>query len=364
MLQYLKFQENIAEGKSYSTPSGIKVFLFFAARIGFALFMIYATFFLAVATPFIPPNHPLVYIGGFSIVIVLFVRIAGYIYSFSKLGTVVLTIDKNAVSFTNKNDTFRVNSTEIEYLEFNLLGNLVLHTKEKSYIFPAGMIDRKIRKELLSLFSDMAPARTNLIRKTFELGDAIVMASILAMHIIQFGVQNFYIPSGSMISTLLIGDRLFAEKLTFGPRVPQMAFMKSDIHIKIPFVSRDIRRGDIIIFNPPVGEVDKDFIKRCIAVEGDEYHIRDGAVWINGKKLDEPYTRGVTDYANFPSPAPIEGVVPTGMVIAMGDNRENSSDSRYFGYVPVGRIKAKALFLYYNPDQFWKFDFSRFGLIR
>ncbi|HEY1406258.1 MAG TPA: signal peptidase I, partial [Spirochaetota bacterium] len=156
----------------------------------------------------------------------------------------------------------------------------------------------------------------------------------------------------------------FAEKLTYGPRIPQMIGMDKDIHIRIPLITRDIRRGDIIIFNPPVGEVEKDYIKRCIAVAGDEFHIKDNAVYINGQKMNESYTRGVTNYTGFSDRTLIEGVVPKGMVIAMGDNREHSLDSRFFGYVPVERIKAKALLLYFNMEQLRGFDFSRYGLIR
>ena len=78
--------------------------------------------------------------------------------------------------------------------------------------------------------------------------------------------------------------------------------------------------------------------------------IKDGYVWINGVKQNEPYVKGVTSYSGF-NEIKLEGIVPEGMVIAMGDNRQNSSDSRFFGYVPVERIKAKALVMYFNSDQ-------------
>ena len=164
----------------------------------------------------------------------------------------------------------------------------------------------------------------------------------------------------------MVNDRLFAEKLTYGPRVPQMLGMKDEIILKIPFISRDVKRGDVIIFHPPApADEEKDYIKRCIAVAGDEFHIKDNAVWINGVKQVEKYTKGNTSYAGFNDINKIEGIVPAGMVIAMGDNRENSLDSRFFGYLPAKRVKARALIMYFNGGQFSKnFDFSRFGLIR
>jgi signal peptidase I len=144
-----------------------------------------------------------------------------------------------------------------------------------------------------------------------------------------------------------------------------------DAPVHLGFVQlRPVQRGDIIIFRPPYpGEEDKDYIKRCIAVAGDDFRIANNAVYINGQKLDEPYVQGVTKYT-FPG-SKIEGVVPEGMVIALGDNRENSSDSRVWGYLAVDRIKAKALVLYWNGEQMnplvcgWSgLDFSRIGLIR
>ena len=256
-------------------------------------------------------------------------------------------------------------ASTITYAEYTVLGDLLVRTDSESYLFPVSMLSEEKRKECLAQFTDMAPGRTAVFRKIWEIGDAVVMAMILAVHIIQFGVQNFYIPTGSMENTLMVGDHLFAEKLTYGPRIPQMAGMSKEIIIKIPFVTRDVKRGDVIIFHPPSpAEEDKDFIKRCIAVGGDEYHIKDGFVWINGVKQVEPYVKGITSYRGF-SEIKLEGIVPKGMVIAMGDNRENSLDSRFFGYVPVERIKAKALVMYFNKDQiFGGFDFSRFGLIR
>jgi signal peptidase I len=360
----VKFNENVAENVRFEHPVGRKLLIAFGRRIVFVLFMVYATFFLAVATPFLQPHSKWIYIIGGIISAALLTRLLNTINRYRTLGHSALTISAKGVTLENKQGTFEIAGSSIQFCESTPFSDFTIRTPDKAYIFPMGILDRPVRRKMIALFADMAPTRTEFLRKAWELGDAIVMAMILAVHIIQFLVQNFYIPSGSMIATLLINDHLFAEKLTYGPRIPKMAFMKNEVHIKIPFISREIRKGDIIIFNPPSNDADKDYIKRCIAVEGDEFHIKDNAVYINGKKMEEPYVQGVTNYDNFVTPNPIEGIVPKGMVIAMGDNREHSSDSRMFGYVPVERIKAKAFLLYYNRDQFKKFDFARFGLVR
>jgi signal peptidase I len=360
MLQYLKFNENTVDTKRYELMKGKKVYFFLAKLVLVTVFMFYATLFVAVATPFLRPNHPAIYIIGGIISSVILVRTLVFFSRFLSFGSGAFTVSKKGITVSKNGRDTEIAAVSIVYLEYNLFGDLVVKEKERSTPFPVHFLEPKDKRELLLLFADMTPSRTAFLHKIWELGDAIVVAMILAVHIIQFLVQNFFIPTGSMISTLMINDHLFAEKLTYGPRIPRMAGMDSEIHMKIPLISRDVRKNDIIIFNPPAGEVDKDYIKRCIAVAGDEYHIKGGSVYVNGKRLEEKYTTGTTN----PGPISLEGIVPKGMVIAMGDNREHSFDSRYFGYVPVERIKARALLLYFNWDQIRQFDFSRFGLIR
>jgi len=364
MLQYVKFNENTVENASFETPYGNKALIVLAKKFIFILFMAYATLFLAVATPFLNPHSPVIYAIGCVICAGLAVRFAVSVYRYKTLGAVQMTVHRKGITYTSNGNTVDIQGQNITHLEHTPLGDLIIREKEGFHIFPISMLKRDKRKELLLLFTDMVPSRTLFLRKVWEFGDAVVMAMILAVHIIHYIVGNFFIPTGSMIPTLMIHDRLFAEKLTYGPRIPKMLGMKDEIRIKIPFITREIHRGDIIIFNPPEGETEKDYIKRCIAVEGDEFHIKDNSVYINGVKQVEPYARGVSNYTGFSDRTRIEGVVPKGMVVAMGDNREHSLDSRYFGYVPVGRIKAKALLLYFNGDQFRDFDFSRYGLIR
>jgi len=365
MLQYVKFNESAANGKRYALPAGIYAFRFFSLRILILLFMVYATLFLAVATPFLAPHSPFIYFIGGMICAVLMARLVNFAVKSALFGKGAVTVDKKGIIVEKKGQSIEFAAQAITFAEYTVLGDFVIRTKETSVSFPFGMFPAAVRKEFVSQFADMAPGRTAVFRKIWEIGDAVVMAMILAVHIIQFVIQNFYIPTGSMENTLMVGDHLFAEKVTYGPRIPQMIGMSKELHIKIPFISRDIHRGDVIIFHPPApADEEKDYIKRCIAVGGDEFHIKDGYVWINGVKQVEKYVKGVTSYRGF-SEIKLEGVVPQGMVIAMGDNRENSLDSRFFGYVPAERIKAKALVMYFNSDQILGgFDFSRFGLIR
>lgn len=364
MIQYFKFTENSAENLRFTCLSGRKGAIYVAKRIIGALFLAYATLFVAAANPF-SPNHPSILIVGFIITLIFAVRAGVICFRYTRFKGGSILLEKDGISIIGKSGTETIPASKIQYLEYTLWGDLaVLNTDDKKVYFPIHLLPDADRKKVLSIFPDMAPSRTQFLKKAYEFGDAVVVAMILAVHIIQFVIQHYYIPTGSMEKTLMIDDHLFGEKLTFGPRIPRMIGMKDDIRISIPFITRDIRKGDIIIFNPPRGETDKDYIKRCVAVGGDDFRIRDNSIWINGVRQKEWYTQGVTSLDRFIDPPQIQGIVPKGMVIAMGDNRENSQDSRYFGYVPVERIKARAFILTFNTRQLSQFDFSRFGIIR
>jgi len=367
MLQYFKFNENAVENKRYQLLPGKKAYLILSKSALVSIFMMYATFFVAAAIPFLSPNNPAVFIIGGVISLAILARTVIFFARFFTFGAGdSFTVSKNGITITKKGKESVIASSAIEYLEYNLIGDLVVKERDRSTAFPVHLLDIRDRTELLALFADMTPSRTRFIKKIHDLGDAIIVAMIVAVHVIQLLVQNFYLPpSGSMENTLMDEDRLFAEKLTYGPRIPRMIGMSKEIQIKIPFITREVRRGDIIIFTPPLpGDQDKEYIKRCIAVEGDEFHIRDGYVWLNGRKQDNSYIKGETNYRNFPSSSLIEGIVPKGYIIAMGDNRQHSSDSRFFGYVPVERVKSRAFFLYWNWTQGKGLDFSRFGIVR
>jgi signal peptidase I len=160
------------------------------------------------------------------------------------------------------------------------------------------------------------------IVKIWETIDAIVVALVLAVHIIQYVIQAYFIPTGSMEDTLRKGDHLFVEKITYGPIIPKMIGMTQQIHLS-GISLRKVKRGDIVIFRPP-HEKDKDYIKRCIAIPGDDFDIKDGYVYINGKKQIEPYVKDITMWPSqgFDSnDKKIKGIVPDGKVIVLGDNR-------------------------------------------
>lgn len=190
-----------------------------------------------------------------------------------------------------------------------------------------------------------------------EYAEAIAIALVLALFIRTFVVQAFKIPSGSMIPTLLIGDHILVNKFIYG--------------IKNPFTGRvlipveDIHRKDVIVFKYPVNP-DQDFIKRVIGIPGDTIQIKNKEVFVNG----EPF---VVDSAIFQNSLILSGqlqprdnlgpiTVPAHSYFVMGDNRDNSHDSRFWGYVPQVNVKGKAFIIYWSWD---KEDFSvrwnRFG---
>lgn len=179
----------------------------------------------------------------------------------------------------------------------------------------------------------------------WEYAKAIVTALLLALFIRAYFIQAFKIPSGSMIPTLLIGDHILVNKFIYGTKLPF-----SDKRI---LVFRKPQRGDIIVFKYPE-DPSRDFIKRVIAVEGDVIESRHKVIYVNGQPVKEPYIQH-TD--NSTRPAGIEPrdnfgpyIVPKGKYFMMGDNRDQSYDSRYWGYVDLKEIRGKALIIYWSWD--------------
>lgn len=356
MLQYFAFNKHITDATEISIKSNTMIAKLMLKRLGYLILLFYSTLFLAVAIPF----EGTYAIGGFICGIFL-LRIINDSIKWKKYESATISVSPAGVTIQTKAEENHFNVNAITFLEINFFSNLIVREKYRSVALPLMLVNEDDRKRLLNTFLDLSPKRTSIFNKTWEIFDAILVAFILAMHIRQFIVQAYYIPTSSMEDTLLVGDHLLAEKITYGPAIPQMLGMKSPIHLS--FLSlRPVQRGDIIIFRPP-NEEEKDFIKRCIAVEGDDVRIINGAVWINGVRLDEPYVKGITSFTGF-SDKRIEGKVPKGMIVAMGDNRENSYDSRGFGYIPIDRIKGKAFVLYWNTSNIINIDFARFGLIK
>ena len=190
------------------------------------------------------------------------------------------------------------------------------------------------------------PFRKSVAREYFE---SIVIAVILALFIRTFVVQAFKIPTGSMEPNLLIGDHLLVNKFVFAPTVSGVE------RALLPI--RDVRRGDVVVFKYPE-DPERDFIKRVIGLPGETIELRDHRIHINGKPLDEPNAhylpRGAGGLAENTSDDLRENygpvIVPAGAVFAMGDNRDNSQDSRYWGFLPIQNIKGRALMIYWSFD--------------
>jgi signal peptidase I len=154
-------------------------------------------------------------------------------------------------------------------------------------------------------------------------------------------VQAYKIPSGSMIPTLLIGDHLLANKFIYGPQIPF-------INKRLFYLAKP-RRGDIVIFPSPE-DPGKDLIKRVVAVEGDMIEERDKQIFINGKPMDELYAQHTDNSLLDPRDNFRPYLVPMGKLFVMGDNRDQSYDSRFWGCVDTRDIKGKAFILYWSWD--------------
>ncbi|MGH7818283.1 MAG: signal peptidase I [Candidatus Binatia bacterium] len=182
-----------------------------------------------------------------------------------------------------------------------------------------------------------------------EYGQALIVALVLALFIRSFIVQAFKIPSGSMLDTLQIGDHILVNKFVYGVRLP---FVGSEL---IPV--GEPKGGDVIVFVYPE-DPRKDFIKRVVAVEGEVVEVKNKRLYVDGRTVDDPYAqfaegmegRGLSPRDNF---GPFK--VPEGRVFVMGDNRDRSYDSRFWGPVPVDQIKGKAFLVYWswNGDDHW-----------
>jgi signal peptidase I len=182
-----------------------------------------------------------------------------------------------------------------------------------------------------------------------EYFESIVIAVILALFIRTWVVQAFKIPTGSMENNLLVGDHLLVDKFVFSPA--PTAIERALLPV------REVKRGDVIVFKYPM-EPERDFIKRVIGLPGETLELKKKVVYINGQPLKE-------DYVHFLVPIGAGGLeamdkrddygpvtVPEGYYFAMGDNRDNSQDSRWWGFLSRDYIKGKALMVYwsYEPD--------------
>jgi signal peptidase I len=217
------------------------------------------------------------------------------------------------------------------------------------------------------------PVPTPVEETPFEAVASICSVLVIGLFILTFLGQNFVIPSGSMENTLLVGDHLLVDRITLAPPANWMPL----VHYREP------RRGDIVVFIKPVSDPDADgkpqylfLVKRLIGVPGDHIHLRNGIVNINGVPQDQPHAQPTTldNHSDFldefpsvpPDPEPgnlvpeawavefsshiVDGdlVVPPGKYFMMGDNRHNSADSRFWGFVPRENIVGRPLFNYWS----------------
>ncbi|MCD6490209.1 MAG: signal peptidase I [Thermodesulfobacterium sp.] len=193
--------------------------------------------------------------------------------------------------------------------------------------------------------------------KIWDWTKSILIALVFALFIRAFIVQAYKIPSGSMIPTLLIGDYLLVNKLAYGIRNP----IKNDFIYfrKLP------ERQEIVVFTYPINKK-LDFIKRVIGLPGDTVEIVNKKVYVNGKLLKEPYVQ-FSDPEIYPkevSPRDNYGPVkvPPDCIFVLGDNRDQSYDSRFWGFVPINYVKGRALIIYFSWDsKNFRVRFNRIG---
>ena len=190
-----------------------------------------------------------------------------------------------------------------------------------------------------------ATFQKSTLREYFE---SIVVAVILALFVRTFVFQAFKIPTGSMKPNLLVGDHLLVNKFMFGPVAS--SFEKAILPM------REVQRGDILVFKFPE-EPERDFIKRTIGLPGETVELKNQIIFINGQPLAEPYATYLFPPADDSQTDTFDirrkygpVTVPEGHYFMMGDNRDDSQDSRFWGFLPANYVKGRALFIYWSFD--------------
>ncbi len=173
--------------------------------------------------------------------------------------------------------------------------------------------------------------------------ETVVTAVVLALVLRAFVVQTFRIPSGSMEDTLLVGDFLIVNKFIYGIKVPF-----TDIRLR---GIREPARGDVIVFeypNPDPRAKKENYVKRCVGVPGDIVELKNNVLYVNDERVDEEFIKLKPPTPRWADFGPVK--VPDGSLFMLGDNRNWSADSRDWGFLDIGRLKGKALLIYWSWD--------------
>lgn len=209
-----------------------------------------------------------------------------------------------------------------------------------------------------------ADAGGSFTRAVWEWTKSVAIALVLFLVIRTFLVEAFKIPTGSMENTLLVGDFLLVNKVVYGAEIPGTG-------LRLPGYAEP-RRNDIVVFTPP-HDPGKNYVKRLVGLPGDTLAMRNKVLYINGVPQDEPWVRHIDPYGDATHPdmawqkrylapgVPREDyrptrdnwgpiVVPPGKYFVLGDNRDNSEDSRYWGFIDRHAIKGQPLIIYYSFD--------------
>jgi signal peptidase I len=193
---------------------------------------------------------------------------------------------------------------------------------------------------------DVEPANNNVSTRSRSWGiwhpstRRLIVLALIVLGIRIFVGEASVVPTASMEGTILVGDHLFMDKLLYGPEIPL-------VHWRLPRV-KTIHRGDIIVFRYPK-DMSETFLKRVAAVGGDRVEIRDSVLYVNSRPVSEPYAvHNALLHNPLESWGPV--VVPQGKLFVMGDNRDNSSDSRDWGFVPLGNVIGSPMFVYWSYD--------------
>ncbi len=226
-------------------------------------------------------------------------------------------------------------------------------------------------KEIMEKEDDLLKAAKGFMRLDLlipnrtirEWTEALIFAVVVATIVRTYFFAPFQIPSGSMLPTIQIGDHIFASMYTYGSPIP---------FTDIKLFKKTVKRGDIVIFPYPQ-DPSIDYIKRAVGLPGETLEIRNDQVFINGELLDEPYayfepnerkSRQAQGLASTPSSRYRPVKIPQGKLFAMGDNRYNSADSRFWGFVDIDTITGKGQIIYWSHDPNKSiFNGYRFGRI-